>query len=225
MPKKITPSKGIASKAEVSKKPITKPVTTAVRNTPIPKIGALVQREVTHEMISLRANKDSSLRKRWRPNAQLAPGRARIAAHADRPESMRSEPPRDRLHGCVGKNDGRLQLLHGRRMIFLTVAHLEHGPPCLYFHCPMWCSSRAVLPWQIFEERYKTMTERCPRWARPHCHGAAPAGLGEKLLPSAGDRAGRLPRGNSHARAARRWEIYFPAARRCPSQNHQRATR
>lgn len=55
MPKKITPSKGFASKSEVSKTPITKPVTTAVRNTPIPKIAAPIQREVTHEMIARRA--------------------------------------------------------------------------------------------------------------------------------------------------------------------------
>jgi hypothetical protein len=55
MAKKITPTKGTANKGEIGKKPVGKPVTTAVRNTPIPKIAAPIQREATHEMISRRA--------------------------------------------------------------------------------------------------------------------------------------------------------------------------
>jgi hypothetical protein len=55
MAKKITPIKQAATKGEIGKKPVGKPVTTAVRNTPIPKIGTPIQREVTHEMIARRA--------------------------------------------------------------------------------------------------------------------------------------------------------------------------
>jgi hypothetical protein len=55
MAKKITPIKKAASKGEISKKPVGKPVTTAVRNTPIPKVAAPIQREITHDMIARRA--------------------------------------------------------------------------------------------------------------------------------------------------------------------------
>jgi hypothetical protein len=55
MAKKITPIKKASSKGEIGRKPVGKPVTTAIRNTPIPKVGAPIQREVTHEMIARRA--------------------------------------------------------------------------------------------------------------------------------------------------------------------------
>jgi hypothetical protein len=58
MAKKSTPAKSVADKAEIAKKPVTKsvaaPVSTPVRNTPIPKVS-VVKKEITYEQIAKRA--------------------------------------------------------------------------------------------------------------------------------------------------------------------------
>lgn len=57
MAKKTTPvaNKSPAAKATVAKAAPAAATATPVRNTPIPKVAAPIRKEVTHEMISLRA--------------------------------------------------------------------------------------------------------------------------------------------------------------------------
>lgn len=58
MAKKSTSAKSVAANAEIAKKPVSKsvaaPVSTPVRNTPIPKVAA-VKKEITYEQIARRA--------------------------------------------------------------------------------------------------------------------------------------------------------------------------